>query len=95
MDYDEDEGVLSPLAKDTNDGWQHMLRLCARRTHFGFGALDSFLSAPDLDHRIDLVEAEAATNVWLKQELRDTLGLDQSKDWSPEQTLRLQRAAQS
>ncbi len=92
-EYEEDEFILSPLARDTERGWRHILKLCEREIACGFGALDSFLTGPDLERRMSLVEKEALVNLGLKSELCDTIQLNQSKDWSPEQILRMQKAA--
>jgi hypothetical protein len=81
----------SPLETDAQ--WRRVLAACKSQLHIGFGLLDSFLSRPDLDRRINLVVAETATNEWLRDELRDTLSLDQSHDMSPEQVERLRGAA--
>jgi hypothetical protein len=92
-DYNIEEFTLSPLAKHTDIGWRHILRLCELKRPCGFGALDSFLSGPDLERRIQLVEQESRTNTTLRSELSDTLGLNQSSDWTPEQHERLRNAA--
>lgn len=60
--------------------------------HIGFDLLDSFLSEPDLDRRIGLVEIETLTNDWLRAELRDTLCCDQPVDMDEAQLTRLRRA---
>jgi hypothetical protein len=88
-EYRGDEFILSPLAKDTERGWRHIKELCDRQVSIGFGALDSFLSGPDLERRISLVEAEANSNEWLRRELQDTLTLNQSSDWNEDQHRRL------
>lgn len=82
----------SPSATHTE--WARLLDCCKQQLPIGFGMLDSFLSGVDIDRRIDLVVAEAKTNVWLRLELRDTLTLNQSRDWSTAQRLRLTRAAE-
>lgn len=92
-DYDADESILSPLPKHTEIGWRHILRLCGDERPIGHGALDSFLSGPDLDSRIKLVADEVGKNEWLRLELKDTLTLDQTADWSKEQMARLRDAA--
>lgn len=92
QEYDFDEAILSPLAKHTAIGWRHILKLCEREVHFGFGALDSFLSGPDLESRTKLLENEVKSNNWLKLELRDMLGLNQ-EDWPADISKRLRQAA--
>lgn len=87
----EAENYLSNHAKDTKSEWAYVLALCHRRYPIGLGVLDSFLSGPDIKGRIDLVEREAKQNEWLKLELKDTLGLDQSKDWTSEDCDRWKR----
>jgi hypothetical protein len=94
-EYDLEECIVSPLAKHTDIGWRHILKLCAANLPCGFGALDSFLSGPDLERRIQLVEQESKSNKYLRFELSDTLSLNQSADWSPEQVERLRKASQS
>ena len=84
---------MNPEPGATDRQWAEILRLCREEAAIGFGALDSFLSGPDLDRRIALVEREAPVNLWLRLELRDTLALDQSNDWTPAQHERLRRAA--
>ena len=92
-EYDLEESILSPLTKHTEIGWRHILKLCEREKHFGTGALDSFLSGPDLERRVALVESGAKTNDWLKLELRDALGLNQD-EWPEAITKRLAKAAE-
>ncbi len=75
--------------KDTDGGWKIILELCSQRKHFGFDILDSFLSGPDLDNRINLLVEEVEVNGWLKDELKDALSLDQNKDLTSEQIARL------
>lgn len=84
------ENFVSPAAEETDANWSYILELCRRGYAIGYGVLDSFLSGPDLVRRMGLVQAEVPRNPWLKGELRDTLNLDQSKDWTAEQ-LRVMR----
>jgi hypothetical protein len=91
--YQQESFYVSSRSEDTDAEWQYILELCRRRYAIGFSALDSFLSGPDLETRVRLVEAEALKNEWLTSELRDALSLDQSKDWSSEQEMRMKRAA--
>lgn len=86
---DEFETYVSSAAEDTTEVWSHLLLLCKQEVHIGFGKLDSFLSGPDLERRLDLVEEECKSNEWLRLELKDTLGLDQSSDWSDKQMQRV------
>jgi hypothetical protein len=89
-----DHFIASTRPEDTSEEWQHLLRLCARGLCIGHGALDSFLSGPDLAQRVDLVVAEARNNATLRLELRDTLTMPQA-EWSTEQHARLRAAARS
>ncbi len=83
----------SPDSSDTDAEWLRILDGCARKAAIGFGLLDSFLSGPDIERRVALVEAEAGNNPWLRLELRDALTMDQSASWSALHTARLARAA--
>jgi len=85
--------VMDPDPGQTESGWSVLLRLCELQRSIGFGALDSFLSGPDLERRVALVETHARSNEWLRVELRDTLGLDHSSEWTPEHHDRLKRVA--
>lgn len=91
-EYDLEESLLSPLPKHTEIGMRHILNLCKHERHFGTGALDSFLSGPDLERRIVLIEKEALTNQWLRSELKNIFLFDQT-EWSDEQKIRIERAA--
>lgn len=87
------ENYVSPAVEDTEANWSYILELCRRKYPIGYGVLDSFLSGPDLDRRMALVEGEVPRNAWLKGELQDTLNLDQSKDWTEEQLRSMMRLA--
>jgi hypothetical protein len=84
---------INPDPSATAAEWRSMLSLCQKERAIGFGALDSFLSGADLECRVALVEAEAPSNEWLRAELRDTLSLNQAKDWTIDQHARLTRVA--
>lgn len=77
----------------TDNEFQYILFLCAKGVPIGYGALDSFLSGPDIEQRVRLVESETKHNETLRCELADTLNLNQSKDWSRDQHQRLCAAA--
>jgi hypothetical protein len=79
------EHWVSPEPQDTEHEWAYVLCLCIKRYPIGFGVLDSFLSGPDLDRRIHLIADEIASNGWLRLELRDTLSLNHSADWTSQQ----------
>jgi hypothetical protein len=91
-EYDPDDRHVSDRPEDTAKAWRHILRLCRRQSPIGHGPLDSFLSGPDSEARIELVERECATNEWLRLELRDTLTMNQP-EWTTEQRARLIQAA--
>jgi hypothetical protein len=82
----EDTGVvIIDNGKDhTETEFSYILFLCEKGIPIGFGALDSFLSGPDLERRVKLVEEAAWQNENLRNELADTLSLDQSNDWTEE-----------
>jgi len=82
---------MSTAPEDTEKEWAYLLKLCDLKRSIGFGALDSFLSGPDLEKRVALVETQAVKNEWLRLELADTLTLNQSNDWTPSQYHRLSR----
>jgi hypothetical protein len=83
--------LIDPDPRATESEWRVILALCRKQRPIGFGALDSFLSGPDLERRLALVETEAVSNEWLRVELRDTLALDQSKEWTANQHARMKR----
>lgn len=85
------ENYVDPAPEATETNWLYILELCRREYAIGYGVLDSFLSGPDLVRRMELVRDEVPRNPWLKAELRDTLHLNQTNDWTPEQ-LRLMRS---
>lgn len=91
---DGDYSIVSTRPEDTLQEWQQILLLCANDIYVGFGALDSFLSGPDLDRRVELVIAEARNNATLRLELRDTLTMPQS-ECSAQQLDRLHSAARA
>lgn len=91
---DEDELILiDPSASATEQEWEFIKRLISAGREIGFGALDSFLSGPDIDRRVDLVLAEAPKNTALRLQLRDAMSLAQNSDLNPRQIASLQAAA--
>ena len=90
---DPDETLFCAAdAESTANEWATILRLCAEEREIGFGALDSFLSGPDLERRVRLVVDEAPGNAWLRIQLKDTLQLDQTQ-WGTRILGVLRRAA--
>ena len=89
--FKDDAGftVIDPDSSKTENEFQYILFLCKQEASIGFGALDSFLSGPDIERRVRLIESEAMYNAYLRSELRDTLHLHQAKDLSEEQIRRL------
>jgi hypothetical protein len=83
------EGVLSSARSDTTEVWLNILEMCRRHYPIGYRILDSFLSGPDIERRLELLQIEVPLNEWLRDELKDTLNLDQSADLRPEQLARL------
>jgi hypothetical protein len=83
--------LVDPDPGATEAEWRVILDLCRKQRSIGFGALDSFLSGPDLERRVALVEAEAVCNEWLRAESRDTLAPDQSEEWTGDQHAWLKR----
>lgn len=74
FDFSDDEyHIASTKPEDTEEVWSKILMLCEKEYHIGFGLLDSFLSGPDLEKRIELVENEIKRNNWLRSELLDTI----------------------
>lgn len=76
LDYGDFENhIASTDPQDTLKEWERLLYFCEKEYHVGFGFLDSFLSGPDIENRIDLVEEEIKKNSWLRLELFDTVGI--------------------
>ncbi|MEQ1849878.1 MAG: hypothetical protein ABL890_04805 [Candidatus Peribacteraceae bacterium] len=90
--FNSDEVLGVIINGTTDDAWSLILEMCRRELHIGFGPLDAFLFGEDLEHRINLLEKEVRANKWLREELRDTVAMNQSETLSPEQIAQLKRA---
>jgi hypothetical protein len=88
LDYSDFENhIASPVARDTEKEWGKVLFFCKQKQPIGVGLLDSFLSGPDIERRIDLVKEEVKTNVWLRLELCDTVHISSATNPTDEQLI--------
>ena len=86
---DADFSFADPSASATDREWKRVLDACARELPIGFGLLDSFLSGPDLERRIELIVNSASASDTLRLELADTMTVDQSRNLTEVQIARL------